>query len=97
MTFEEFVRSPLPPPDLSDPLQALWQAKQGHWEKAHHLVQKLSSSDAAWVHAWLHRQEGDDSNADYWYHRAGKKTCRASLDQEWEDITRQLLDSGLKM
>lgn len=96
MTFEEFSRSlgsSPAPAGLSDPLLALWCAKQGGWDKAHGIVQNLATREAAWVHAWLHRQEGDDSNARYWYARAEKSPFKGSLDAEWEQISRQLLSA----
>lgn len=79
------------PPGLSTPLQALWHEAKGDWKKAHHLVQDESSSAAAWVHAHLHRKEGDLSNARYWYSRAGKDTSDLDLHQEWDEIVRSLL------
>lgn len=96
MTFEEFSQSSgssVPPEGLSGPLLALWHAKQGRWDEAHGIVQNLPTREAAWVHAWLHRQEGDDPNARYWYDRAGKSPCKGSLDEEWEDLSRGLLSA----
>jgi len=91
MTFEDFSNSLQPSGEWSKPLLALWEAKQGRWDKAHAIVQNLSSPDAAWVHAWLHRQEGDESNAGYWYHRAGREPQSGSLEKEWEDIATELI------
>ena len=96
MTFEQFMASlqdTSAPAEASKPLQALWEAKQGAWEKAHGIVQDLSSSEAAWVHAFLHRQEGDEANAGYWYSRAGRKAFQGSLEDEWASISRQLLSA----
>ena len=77
--------------DLSLPLRALWYATHGHWEAAHRLVQDDPSSDCAWVHAYLHRVEGDTRNARYWYHQAGKRTATGiSLEQELEELIRTL-------
>ena len=64
-------------------LKALYWDKNGDWEKAHSYVDDLSATDAAWVHAYLHRKEGDDSNAGYWYRRAGKEFFKGSLEEEW--------------
>lgn len=79
-----------PPADASPSLQALWQTANGAWDAAHELVQADKSSEAAWVHAHLHRVEGDLSNAAYWYNRAGKPVCEAALDDEWADLVKAL-------
>ena len=86
------IKDPLHPTGLSVPLQALWYAAHGNWEKAHHLAQDDKSPEAAWVHAHLHRQEGDISNARYWYTRAGKDTSGLDLKKEWDEIARALLE-----
>jgi len=94
MSFPEFLRSLKQedvPAGIGVPLQALWQAGRGKWDEAHRLVQDDSAAEAAWVHAYLHRQEGDVGNADYWYTRAGKKRPTLSLEQEWESICSELL------
>ncbi|MEQ9288298.1 MAG: hypothetical protein RIG77_15380 [Cyclobacteriaceae bacterium] len=64
--------------------QALKFESEGNWAKAHDLIQDLPSKEAAWIHAYLHRKEGDDSNAGYWYRRAGKDFFNKSLDEEWK-------------
>ena len=69
-------------------LKALWYDGRGAWKTAHDLIDQLSGKEPALVHAYLHRKEGDNWNADYWYSRAGKKRPDVSLEQEWE----QLLD-----
>lgn len=79
------------PASLPKALQALWYDKQGNWHKAHEIVQNASDTDSAWVHAYLHRQERDLSNARYWYRRSGKSEFPGKLDQEWEQITSNLL------
>ena len=80
-----------PAPDLAPPLQALWWAAKGDWNKAHQIAQDDESADAAWVHAYLHRVEGDLGNAGYWYRRAGKPAAEDSLDAEWERIVSTLM------
>ena len=70
---------------------ALWHAARGNWDAAHRLVMVDEGSDAAWVHAWLHRQEGDLPNASYWYARAGRPPAADSLDAEWERIAGAVL------
>jgi hypothetical protein len=72
-------------------LQSLGYDAKGDWEKAHTLVQDLETPEAAWVHAYLHRKEGDSSNAGYWYRRAGKPVFTGGLEQEWEEIVSTLL------
>ena len=72
-------------------LQALWYEKKGNWDKAHQIVQNASDVDSAWVHAYLHRKEGDESNARYWYNRSGRPEFKAQLNQEWEQIATDLL------
>ena len=78
-------------PDLPLPLQALWYAKQGDWERAHVLIQDEADADSAWVHAYLHRLEGDLSNARCWYRRSGRSPANIDLDREWEEIAKSLL------
>ncbi len=94
MTFEEFrqsIEASSPPAGLDGVLEGLWYGGHGDWDRAHRIVQEISGSDAAWVHAWLHRQEGDSWNAGYWYQRAGRPRSSLSLDEEWEEIARALL------
>jgi hypothetical protein len=83
-----------PPPSLTVPLAALWWAAKGEWDHAHRLVQAESSPEAAWVHAYLHRGEGDLDNARYWYGQAGRPPSSASRDAEWEAIGTQLLTAS---
>jgi hypothetical protein len=83
-----------PAPDLDAPLAALWWAAKGGWDEAHKLVQDEATADAAWVHAYLHRVEGDLGNAGYWYRRAGKPVAADPLESEWERIAAALLRSG---
>jgi hypothetical protein len=80
-----------PPAGLAPPLSALWHAAKGSWDTAHGLVQDGASPEAAWVHAYLHRVEGDLGNAGYWYRRAGKPVAEGSLDEEWDSIAAALL------
>ena len=82
-----------PASDLAPPLQALWWAAKGDWDQAHKIVQDEDTADAAWVHAYLHRVEGDLGNAGYWYRRAGKPAASDSTEAEWERIFSELLAS----
>lgn len=81
------------PPSLPKALQALWHAKKGDWDKAHQIVQAASDTDSGWVHAYLHREEGDIGNARYWYRRTGRPEFKAALDQEWQEIATTLLQA----
>lgn len=90
-TFKQTLAGNNPPADSSVYAQALWYEAKGDWNKAHQLIQDLSDKNAAWIHAYLHRKEGDTWNADYWYNRAGKKRPPVSLDEEWEQIAAAML------
>jgi hypothetical protein len=81
----------VPPADLNPALQAIWWDRKGDWHRAHEATQQASDATVAWVHAYLHRKEGDLSNAAYWYARASKPVADGSLDQEREAILTQLL------
>jgi hypothetical protein len=81
-------------PDLDAPLAALWCAAKGNWDEAHKIAQDQETRDAAWVHAYLHRVEGDLGNAGYWYRRAGKPVAAGALETEWEQIVSALLGSA---
>jgi hypothetical protein len=81
----------LPPHSLAPPLEALWWAAKGEWEKAHKIVMNDESKEAAWVHAYLHRVEGDLPNAGYWYRTAEKPVCVDTLESEWTAIAAGLL------
>jgi len=84
-----------PPPNLSPALRALWLDGRGDWDGAHDAAQAEEGGAGDWVHAYLHRKEGDAGNAAYWYRRARKPVCRVSLNEEWADIAAALLkDQG---
>jgi hypothetical protein len=96
VTFDDFSRSlsgAAPASSLASPLVGLWWAAKGDWDRAHKIVQDDPSAEAAWVHAYLHRVEGDQSNAGYWYRRAGKPIANGSLETEWERIASTLTGS----
>jgi hypothetical protein len=79
------------PNDLSVYLKALWYDAKGDWDKAHYTIQDVPDKNASWIHAYLHRKEGDIGNADYWYHQAGRKRPNISLNEEWEEIVNAFL------
>jgi hypothetical protein len=89
--FKLSVAEPAPPVMLEAPLQALWWAAKGDWHKAHGIVMGEQSRDAAWVHAFLHRAEGDTDNARYWYGQARRSAATGSLDDEWDEIATALI------
>ena len=91
MTPDQLRESPSEPPGLTPPLRALWHDAKDDWETAHRIAQDDESSAAAWVHAYLHRREGDISNARYWYARAGRPEHRGALGDEWKEIAGSLL------
>lgn len=94
MTLDEFNRSlqaPAPPTGLSLALQGLWHDAKGDWKAAHECAQNQDDAEGAWVHAYLHRKEGDQANAAYWYRQAGKPVSNAPLEIEWETIVMSLL------
>lgn len=94
MTLAEFracLAQPEPPPGLSPALAALWRDGKGDWDGAHEGAQADEGGDGDWVHAYLHRKEGDEGNAAYWYRRAGRPFARTSLAQEWDEIAETLL------
>src|SRR5207302_6776725 len=94
MTLQQFrdsLRGDTPPRELSVALAGLWWDAKGDWTRAHESAQQDESPAGAWVHAYLHRKEGDPSNAASWYQRAGKPPCRSSLREEWFAIAEALL------
>jgi hypothetical protein len=80
-----------PPAGLGEPLRALWWDRKGDWTKAHEAAQEDEGPAGCWVHAYLHRKEGDLGNAGYWYRRAGKPVATGGLDEEWQAIAGALL------
>jgi hypothetical protein len=97
MTFDEFrssLNESAPAPGLTPLLAAMWWDAKADWNRAHEIAQDIGSAEGAWVHAYLHRREGDEANAGYWYRQARKPHSRLSLEAEWEEIVRALLGSG---
>jgi len=94
MTLDDFRKSlsePNPPTELSLALAGLWWEAKSDWTRAHESAQQGEGRDGSWVHAYLHRKEGDQDNAAYWYSRARKPVCREPLDAEWLSIVKELL------
>ena len=91
-TFRDSLSRNDPPGELSRALAGLWWDAKGNWKKAHESAQQDEGPAGSWVHAYLHRKEGDPSNAAYWYQRAGKTPARSSLEDEWNEIIGALLE-----
>jgi hypothetical protein len=89
--FRQSVAFEQPPDDLGFALQALWWDAKGEWDKAHECAQARDDQAGMSVHAYLHRKEGDQSNAGYWYRRCRKPPATSSLAEEWEALARGLL------
>jgi hypothetical protein len=89
--FKASLSGTAPATNLDAPLAALWWAAKGNWDTAHKIAQDGDDKKSAWVHAYLHRVEGDLGNAGYWYRRAGKPVATGSLETEWEAIVSELL------
>lgn len=89
--FRQSLNQHSPPAGLTLALAALWWDAKGDWNRAHESAQQDEGQDGSWVHAYLHRKEGDHGNAAYWYSRAGKPVCREALDAEWLSIVKALL------
>ncbi|MFL0162344.1 hypothetical protein [Aquirufa salirivi] len=85
-SFKESLQHSSPPSNLGPILKSLWYDAKGDWDSAHAQVDQLNDRDSAWVHAYLHRKEGDLWNADYWYGRAKKNRPDVTLEEEWEKL-----------
>ena len=94
MTYNDFLDTlskPSPPDNIQETLTALWHDRNGDWDRAHTIVQSIPSEIGSAVHAYLHREEGDISNARYWYGRAGREEVKTSLAEEWESLAKEIL------
>ena len=90
-TFKATLNEQAPPGGLEKAVEALWRVAKGEWDQAHELAQDKADGDGAWVHAHLHRVEGDLKNAAHWYRRADQPECTTPLDAEWDEIATALL------
>lgn len=93
MKYEQFhasLSSKTPPEEFSVYLKALWYDAKNDWNKSHEIAQDIHDTNGSWIHAYLHRKEGDLSNAGYWYRKAGKQMPSYSLDKEREEMVREL-------
>ena len=89
--FRRLTEEAAPPEGMAAPLAALWWDAKGEWARAHGLVDALGTPDGMAVHAYLHRREGDEGNAAYWYRRAGSESRRETLEAEWAVLVERLL------
>jgi hypothetical protein len=89
--FKDSLKQSSPPSQLNNLLQALWYDANGDWEAAHNVAQDIHSKEGSWIHAYLHRKEGDLGNASYWYLRANQPVSNKSLTEEWEEIAKAML------
>jgi hypothetical protein len=94
MDFSEFklsLKKEVCPQGLNIYARALWLEGRGQWEQSHELIQDLTDRNAALIHAYLHRKEGDQWNANYWYSRAQAKPCQFSLQEEWDELAKEFI------
>ncbi len=94
MSLDDFLTSlndATAPDGLSPALLALWYDGRGDWNRAHEIAQDIDDETGSWVHAYLHRKEGDEGNAHYWYRRAGARPASGSLEMEWRAIVEALI------
>ena len=97
MNYDEFMgslSSDQPPQKIPAVLKALWYDGKNDWEGSHNIAQDIDDKNGSWVHAYLHRKEGDISNAHYWYSRAGKSEPRMTLKEEWESLVRNFIEQA---
>lgn len=92
-TFKNSLSDTAPPQNVSELLQAMWYDGKGDWHNSHEIAQDVPSRDGDWVHAYLHRKEGDQWNAEYWYRRAGRPVPHYSLDKEWEELVKYFINN----
>ena len=94
MTFDEFLQSfdqAEPEQNWAPLVQAMWWDRKGNWDRAHEIAQDVETPNGSWIHAYLHRREGDLGNAGYWYRRAHRPVCSTTLEEEWQQIVQELL------
>jgi hypothetical protein len=89
--FKSSLKNESPPKNISPLLAAMWYDAKGNWNEAHNIAQSIGDKNGSLIHAYLHRKEGDDSNASYWYSKAGKSFPSISLEDEWEKIVNELI------
>ncbi|WP_420602052.1 hypothetical protein [Flagellimonas sp.] len=91
-TFQETLSDSSPPNDWSLALQALWWDAKGDWNASHDIAQELHTQMGSWIHAYLHRKEGDDWNAGYWYRQAGRSFPKLTLEEELKQLVQFIIN-----
>ena len=94
MTISDFkasLRDSHPPRKINSLLEALWYDGKGDWQSAHEIAQEIHTDNGSWIHAYLHRKEGDQGNASYWYHMANRSFPTVTLEEEWEELVEAFL------
>jgi len=91
LEFKATVNDLNEPPFDNSLLQALWYDVKGDWQMAHAIAQDINTEDGSWIHAYLHRKEGDEGNASYWYRRAHRILPNVTLDEECDNLLAELL------
>ncbi|MCK0191836.1 hypothetical protein [Arenibacter sp. F20364] len=89
--FEQSLSLQAPPPDWNETIQAMWFDAKGDWESSHNIAQDMHDTNGSWIHAYLHRKEGDKFNAGYWYRMAGKNFPVISLEEEQQQLVEYFL------
>lgn len=90
-TWNTSLDNTMPPSNFTPLQQAIWYAVKGDWQKSHQIDQRIAGPQAAWVHAYLHRLEGDEWNARFWYSQAGRPFPTVSLPEELNQIVDELV------
>lgn len=90
--FENSLELSHPPAAWPDGLKALWYDANGNWEASHDIAQEMMTANGSWIHAYLHRKEGDRYNAGYWYRKAGREYPRMDLEEELRELVRHYLE-----
>ncbi len=91
--FEQTLAQPKPPATWPHALKALWFDAKGDWEASHNIAQDMHNALGSWMHAYLHRKEGDRFNAGYWYRQAGRRYPEMSLEEELREMVEFVLEN----
>jgi len=91
--FQETLQGEHPPHEWPDGLKAMWFDAKGNWNASHDIAQDMHTNMGSWIHAYLHRKEGDEWNAGYWYRRANKVFPKNTQEEELKDIVEDILIS----
>ena len=89
--FQNSLAEPSPPTNWPRGLKALWYDAKNDWEGSHDIAQEMHTNLGSWIHAYLHRKEGDEFNAGYWYRKAGRAFPNITLKKEHREIVEHIL------